>query len=105
NGAFVRHIRRSRHEYGLRLEAFLDSATKFDLPLQFPFTDGGMNLAGFLSSSVCDAEFSERLKKRGLDTPPSRDIHYGPLHRAYCSDLQLLNRRSFANLFSLLLRF
>jgi len=70
SGTFFRHLRRSRREYALRLEAFLDSATKFALPLQFPFTDGGMNLAGFLGSIADDAEFSERLKKKGLDTPP-----------------------------------
>lgn len=70
SGAFFRHIRRCRREYALRLEVFLDSAAKFDLPLQFPYTDGGMNLAGFLRSTAGDAEYSDRLKKRGLDTPP-----------------------------------
>jgi GntR family transcriptional regulator / MocR family aminotransferase len=69
NGAFYRHIRRSRREYALRLEVFLDSATKFDLPVSFPYTDGGMNLAGFLTSAAGDAECSRSLEKKGLEVP------------------------------------
>jgi GntR family transcriptional regulator/MocR family aminotransferase len=70
SGAFYRHIRRSRREYAMRLEVFLDSAAKFDLPLSFPHTDGGMNLAGFLKGFPGDAECSRTLEKRGLETPP-----------------------------------
>jgi GntR family transcriptional regulator/MocR family aminotransferase len=69
SGAFYRHIRRSRREYALRLEVFLDSATKFDLPVSFPYTDGGMNLAGFLTSAAGDAECSRSLEKKGLEVP------------------------------------
>jgi GntR family transcriptional regulator/MocR family aminotransferase len=69
SGAFYRHMRRSRREYALRLEVFLDSVTKFDLPLSFPYTDGGMNLAGFLRSAAGDAECSRRLEKKGLEVP------------------------------------
>jgi GntR family transcriptional regulator / MocR family aminotransferase len=69
SGAFYRHIRRSRREYALRLEMFLDSAAKFELPLSFPYTDGGMNLAGFLGGAGKDAECSRRLKEKGLDVP------------------------------------
>jgi GntR family transcriptional regulator/MocR family aminotransferase len=68
-GAFYRHIRRSRREYALRLEVFLDSATRFDLPVSFPYTDGGMNLAGFLRSIAGDAECSRRLTSKGLEIP------------------------------------
>jgi GntR family transcriptional regulator/MocR family aminotransferase len=69
SGAFYRHIRRSRREYALRLEVFLDSATKFDLPVSFPYIDGGMNLAGFLTSAARDAECSRSLEKKGLEVP------------------------------------
>lgn len=69
-GAFYRHIRRSRRQYALRLQAFLDAAAKFDLPLSWPHTDGGMNLAGFLKGFTGDAECSRRLEKRGLEIPP-----------------------------------
>ena len=69
SGAFYRHIRRSRREYAARLEVFLESATKFDVPLNFPYIDGGMNLAGFLRDGAEDAECSRRLKKEGLEIP------------------------------------
>jgi GntR family transcriptional regulator/MocR family aminotransferase len=70
NGAFYRHIRRSRREYALRLEAFLEAAAKFDLPVSFPFTDGGMNLAGFLHGLAADTECSRSLQERGLEAAP-----------------------------------
>jgi GntR family transcriptional regulator/MocR family aminotransferase len=69
SGAFYRHIRRSRREYARRLEAFLDSATEFDVPLHFPHTDGGMNLAGFLKSATEDEECSRKLRTNGLEVP------------------------------------
>ena len=50
SGVFYRHIRRSRRKYARRLEALLHAATKFGLPATFPYTDSGMNLAGFLSN-------------------------------------------------------
>jgi GntR family transcriptional regulator/MocR family aminotransferase len=69
SGAFYMHIRRSRREYARRLDTFLDSAAKFELPVSFPYTDGGMNLAGFLGGAARDAECSRRLKEKGLDVP------------------------------------
>lgn len=69
SGAFYRHIRRSRREYALRLEAFLDSVVRFGVPLSFPYADGGMNLAGFLRSGARDAEYSRRLGNKGLEVP------------------------------------
>ena len=69
SGAFYIHIRRSRREYALRLEMFLESAAKYELPVSFPYTDGGMNLAGFLGGAARDAECSRRLKEKGLDVP------------------------------------
>jgi GntR family transcriptional regulator / MocR family aminotransferase len=69
SGAFYRHIRRSRREYAKRLEVFLDCAAKFDLPASFPYTDGGMNLTGFLSGSTRDEDCSMKLRKKGLEIP------------------------------------
>jgi len=70
-GAFYSYIRRSRREYGQRLEAFLQAARRFGLPLVFPHTDGGMNLAGFLDDAADndDKQYSLRLKAKGLDVP------------------------------------
>ena len=70
NGAFYRHIRRSRREYALRLQVFLDAAAKFDVPLSFPHTDGGMNVAGFFKGFAGDTECSRRLERKGLEIPP-----------------------------------
>jgi GntR family transcriptional regulator/MocR family aminotransferase len=69
-GALYTHIRRSRGKYGQRLDTFLESASKLGLPLSFPHTDGGMNLAGFLEDGAQDKEYSKRLKRNGLDVPP-----------------------------------
>jgi GntR family transcriptional regulator/MocR family aminotransferase len=70
SGAFYSHIRRCRREYAMRLEVFLESAVRFGLPLEFPHTDGGMNLAGFLRTRKDDAECSHQLRNNGLDVPP-----------------------------------
>jgi GntR family transcriptional regulator/MocR family aminotransferase len=69
SGAFYRHIRRSRREYADRLQVFLDSGRRFDLPLSFPHTDGGMNLAGFFESPILDTECSGLLERKGLEIP------------------------------------
>jgi len=70
-GCFHSHIRRSRGVYGERLAAFVESASRLGLPLSFPHTDGGMNLAGFFpDGSTEDARASEGLRRAGLDVPP-----------------------------------
>ena len=46
----------------LRLEASSDLTNKFDLPLGFPYTDSGVNQAGFPEGAAGDAECSCRLK-------------------------------------------
>jgi DNA-binding transcriptional MocR family regulator len=45
-------------------------ASRLELSLTFPHTDGGMNLAGFLPPNVNDREISEKLQSRGLEVPP-----------------------------------
>jgi GntR family transcriptional regulator/MocR family aminotransferase len=94
-GAFHAHIRRCRTQYGERLDTFVESASKLGLPLSFPHTDGGMNLAGFFdhagttapgnpaeqSSALIvtkdrtrgiaqDQKYSRRLQQNGLEVPP-----------------------------------
>lgn len=94
-GAFHAHIRRCRTHYGERLNTFIESASKLGLPLSFPHTDGGMNLAGYFDlagttapdcpakqrsariiprdrtrGTAYDKEYSKRLRQNGLDVPP-----------------------------------
>jgi GntR family transcriptional regulator/MocR family aminotransferase len=68
-GAFYSHIRRSRREYRQRLQTFIECASKLRLPLSFPYTDGGMNLAGFLETNEDDRGWSKRLKASKLEIP------------------------------------
>jgi len=70
SGALYTHIRRSRAEYGDRLEAFTQAASKQGIPFSFPYTDGGMNLAGFVGGPAQEDEYAKRLHQEGLDVPP-----------------------------------
>jgi GntR family transcriptional regulator/MocR family aminotransferase len=69
SGAFFSHIRRCRKAYAERQALFLDLFRKSDLPLDFRYTDGGMNLAGFLPAGADDAKWSSRLRTAGFDVP------------------------------------
>jgi GntR family transcriptional regulator/MocR family aminotransferase len=70
SGAFHSHIRRCRRAYGERQEVFLDHARKCGLPLEFPCTDGGMNLTGlFPDKKADDRKWSQRFTKAALDVP------------------------------------
>jgi len=69
SGAFFSHIRRCRKAYAERQALFLDLFRKSDLPLEFRYTDGGMNLAGYLPTGTDDAKWSNRLHASGFDVP------------------------------------
>jgi GntR family transcriptional regulator/MocR family aminotransferase len=69
-GAFYSHIRRCRRAYAERQAVFLSLFGGGDLPLRFPYTDGGMNLTGFLPPSTNDRAWSQRLSEGGFDVPP-----------------------------------
>lgn len=78
SGAFYKHIRRCRKIYGERLATFLESAEKNRLPLDFPFTDGGMNQAGFFLKTKTDATVaSNKLSQLGLDIPSLQHFSIG----------------------------
>lgn len=93
-GALHAHIRRCRSQYGERLASFIESAFKLGLPLSFPHTDGGMNLAGFLpeqcvnsiaardhtNGTAQDKKYSKRLQHHGLDVPPLSLYSLRPTH-------------------------
>ncbi len=78
SGALHSHIRRSRGEYGHRLEAFVQAASELRLPFSFPHTDGGMNLAGFVDGAAQETKYAERLSQAGLEIPPLSRYSLGP---------------------------
>lgn len=69
SGAFFTHIRRCRSAYAERQALFLKLFRASDLPFEFPYTDGGMNLAGFLPAGTDDERWSGQLREQGLDVP------------------------------------
>jgi GntR family transcriptional regulator/MocR family aminotransferase len=69
-GGLYTHIRRCRKAYSQKLEVFMEAADRHRLPLNFPFTDGGMNLAGYFEDPTIDAAMASRkLEDEGLDCP------------------------------------
>jgi GntR family transcriptional regulator/MocR family aminotransferase len=84
SGAFYTHLRRCRRHYGERQQCFLDEVARHGLPLHFPITDGGMNLAGLLPAGVDDCRWNESFRREGLDIAPIsryalRDLRRGLL--------------------------
>jgi GntR family transcriptional regulator/MocR family aminotransferase len=69
SGAFFSHIRRCRKAYAERQALFLDLFRRSDLPLDFRYTDGGMNLTGYLPEGTDDANCSNRLRSAQFDVP------------------------------------
>lgn len=70
SGAFYSHIRRCRKAYAERQETMLNLFSGSGLPLDFRYTDGGMNLAGFLPPKTNDRRYSEELAEAGFEVPP-----------------------------------
>jgi GntR family transcriptional regulator/MocR family aminotransferase len=69
SGALYAHLRRCRRLYAERQEFFLALVQRSGLPLAFPVTGRGMNLAGMLTDGVADRVWSRRLQRAGLDVP------------------------------------
>jgi GntR family transcriptional regulator/MocR family aminotransferase len=70
SGAFYAHLRRCRRHYAERQAYFLEQVKRQGLPLTFPVTGRGMNLAGLLPEGSNDRALSHRLHGAGLDVPP-----------------------------------
>jgi GntR family transcriptional regulator/MocR family aminotransferase len=70
SGAFHAHLRRCRRVYSERQQFFLALIQQKGLPLAFPITGRGMNLAGRLPDGFDDRLLSERLSAHDLDIPP-----------------------------------
>jgi GntR family transcriptional regulator/MocR family aminotransferase len=69
SGALYAHLRRCRRLYAERQEFFLALIERSSLPLTFPVTGRGMNLAGILTDGVAGRVWSRRLQHAGLDVP------------------------------------
>ncbi|WP_446744846.1 MocR-like pyridoxine biosynthesis transcription factor PdxR [Silvibacterium acidisoli] len=69
SGAFDSHLRRCRRVYRERQQLFLELVAQKGLPLVFPITGHGMNLAGHFSIEVEDTRQSAALAEAGIDTP------------------------------------
>ena len=69
SGAFDSHLRRCRRIYRERQELFLELIKVKGLPLSFPITGRGMNLAGHFTMAADDVRVRAALDARGLDTP------------------------------------
>jgi GntR family transcriptional regulator / MocR family aminotransferase len=70
SGGFYAHLRRCRRRYAERQAFFLEQIRRRKLPLEFPVTGRGMNLAGMLPEDINDEKLSRRLQAAGLDIPP-----------------------------------
>jgi GntR family transcriptional regulator/MocR family aminotransferase len=69
SGGFHAHLRRCRRHYAERQAFFLEQIERRKLPLKFPVTGRGLNLAGMLPEGTNDERLSRRLNKAGLDIP------------------------------------
>jgi GntR family transcriptional regulator/MocR family aminotransferase len=69
SGGFHAHLRRCRRHYAERQAFFLEQVERRKLPLTFPVTGRGMNLAGMLPEEMNDERLSRRLRTAGLDIP------------------------------------
>ncbi|GGH08789.1 PLP-dependent aminotransferase family protein [Silvibacterium dinghuense] len=69
SGAFDSHLRRCRRIYRERQQLFLDLVSRKGLPLRFPVTGRGMNLAGHFVMETDDARVGAALEREGVDTP------------------------------------
>ncbi len=79
-GALSTHIRRCRKEYARRLDTLVESVASTGLPLSFPHTDGGMNLAGFLDQGMSDTKCANQLQACGLDVRSLAHYSLRPTH-------------------------
>jgi GntR family transcriptional regulator / MocR family aminotransferase len=69
-GGFYSHIRRCRKSYAAKLACFLEATKTHDLPLDFPFPDGGMNQTGYFREPVGSVtSLALELEREGLDVP------------------------------------
>jgi GntR family transcriptional regulator/MocR family aminotransferase len=81
-GHFARHLRRMRHLYAERQQAFVRAAAR-DLKglLDVPSSSGGMHLIGWLDEGLDDRAVARRVEAGGIVTMPLSSLASGPLTR------------------------
>ncbi len=94
SGAFYAHLRRCRRHYAERQSLFLEQVARYGLPLRFPITGRGMNLAGLLPEGSSDRIWSSRLKAAGLDVPPLSSYAVNPTPPGLLFGLAAFDTRS-----------
>lgn len=94
SGAFYAHLRRCRRHYAERQSYFLQQVSRCGLPLSFPITGRGMNLAGMLPENFSDRVYSNRLKAAGLDVPPLSRYAVRPTPPGLLFGLAAFDKRS-----------
>jgi GntR family transcriptional regulator/MocR family aminotransferase len=94
SGAFYAHLRRCRRHYAERQSYFLEQVSRFGLPVTFPITGRGMNLAGMLPSNFNDRTCSDRLRLAGLDVPPLSCYAVGPTPPGLLFGLAAFDKRA-----------
>ena len=94
SGAFYAHLRRCRKQYAERQSYFLEQVSRFSLPLRFPITGRGMNLAGMLPETANDRVCSDRLRLAGLDVPPLSRYAVGPTPPGLLFGLAAFDKRA-----------
>ena len=94
SGAFYAHLRRCRRHYAERQSLFLEQVARYGLPLTFPITGRGMNLAGLLPEGSSDRIWSNRLKAAGLDVPPLSSYAINPTPPGLLFGLAAFDARS-----------
>lgn len=94
SGAFYAHLRRCRKHYAERQSYFLEQAKRYGLPLHFPVSGRGMNLAGLLLEGVNDAALSVRLRMAGLDVPPLARYAIKPAQPGLLFGLAAFNKQA-----------
>lgn len=80
SGGFYAHLRRCRRHYAERQAFFLEQIERRKLPLKFPVTGRGMNLAGMLPEEINDEKLSRSLQAAGLDIPALSRYAMRPIH-------------------------
>jgi GntR family transcriptional regulator/MocR family aminotransferase len=94
SGAFYAHLRRCRKQYAERQSYFLEQVASLGLPLRFPITGRGMNLAGMLPKTANDRVCSDRLRLAGLDVPPLSRYAVGPTPPGLLFGLAAFDKRA-----------
>jgi GntR family transcriptional regulator/MocR family aminotransferase len=94
SGAFYAHLRRCRRHYAERQQFFLEQVRRHGLPLEFPMTGRGMNLAGMLTDGSSDSSRSQRLRSAGLDIPPLSRYAIAPTRPGLLFGLAAFDRKA-----------